>query len=83
MSPMEPPRYPSHPHETVVITNDVTSVSYIMDGRCTILGDGKLHKVTIAILPFTATIHYVITPQISFDAYLQVSFLASHSRVFR
>ena len=55
-----------------MITNDVTSVSYIMDGRCTILGDGKLHKVTIAILPFTATIHHVITPRISFDAYLQV-----------
>jgi len=57
-----------------VIANDVTSISYIMDGRCSIPGDGKLHKVTIAILPFTATIHHVITPRVSFDAYLQVGF---------
>jgi len=56
-----------------MITNDVTSVSYIMDGRCSIPGDGKLHKVTIAILPFTAMIHHVITPRVSFDAYLQCS----------
>ena len=61
-----------------MITNDVTSVSYIMDGRCSIPGDGKLHKVTIAILPFTAMIHHVITPRVSFDAYLQVGSLNSY-----
>ena len=82
LTPSEPPHYPYHPNETVLITNDVTSVSYIMDGRCTILGDGKLHKVTIAILPFTATIHHVITPRISFDAYLQVGFSDSFPCVF-
>lgn len=71
-SSSEPPEYPYHPNEAVVITNDVTSVSYIMDGRCSVPGDGKLHKVTIAILPFTAMIHHVITPRVSFDAYLQV-----------
>lgn len=69
----EPPQYPYHPNETVMISNDVTSVSFIMDGRCTIPGDGKLHRVTIAILPFTATIHHVITPRVSLDAYLQCS----------
>lgn len=68
----EPPQYPFHPNETVMISNDVTSISFIMDGRCSIPGDGKLHRVTIAILPFTATIHHVITPRVSFDAYLQV-----------
>ena len=78
-TPSDPPQYPYHPNETVVITNDVTSVSYIMDGRCSIPGDGKLHKVTIAILPFTATIHHVITPRVSSDAYLQVGSLNSFS----
>ena len=68
----EPPQYPFHPNETVMVSNDVTSVSFIMDGRCSIPGDGKLHRVTIAILPFTATIHHVVTPRVSFDAYLQV-----------
>ena len=77
VAPSEPPQYPYHPNETV-ITNDVTSVSYIMDGRCSIPGDGKLHKVTIAILPFSATIHHVITPRVSLDAYLQVSPLNFH-----
>ena len=77
VTPSEPPQYPYHPNEAVVITNDVTSVSYIMDGRCSIPGDGKLHKVTIAILPFTATIHHVITPRVSSDAYLQVGSLNS------
>jgi hypothetical protein len=71
----EPPQYPYHPNETVMISNDVTSISFIMDGRCSIPGDGKLHRVTIAILPFTATIHHVITPRVSFDAYLQVGLL--------
>ncbi|KAF9648650.1 hypothetical protein BDM02DRAFT_3096089 [Thelephora ganbajun] len=71
VTPYEPPRY--HPNETVAIANDVTSVSYIMDGRCSIPGDGKLHRVTFAILPFTATIHHVITPRVSSDAYLQCS----------
>ena len=78
VTPSEPPQYPYHPNEAVMITNDVTSVSYIMDGRCSIPGDGKLHKVTIAILPFTATIHHVITPRVSFDAYLQVGSLNSY-----
>jgi hypothetical protein len=78
VSPPETPEYPYHPNETVVITNDVTSVSYIMDGRCSIPGDGKLHKVTIAILPFSATIHHVITPRVSSDAYLQVGSLNSY-----
>ena len=78
MTASEPPQYPYHPNDTVMIANDVTSVSYIMDGRCTILGDGKLHKVTIAILPFNAMIHHVITPRISFDAYLQVSLTYSY-----
>ena len=77
-TPSEPPQYPYHPNETVAIMNDVTSVSFIMDGRCSIPGDGKLHKVTIAILPFTATIHHVITPRVSFDAYLQVCSLNSY-----
>ena len=72
VTPPELPQYPYHPNETVLITNDVTSVSYIMDGRCSIPGDGKLHKVTIAILPFTGTIHHVVTPRVSSDAYLQV-----------
>ena len=83
MSPSEPPQYPYHPNETVVIANDVTSVSYIMDGRCTIPGDGKLHKVTFAILPFTAMIHHVITPRMSLDAYLQVGLLDPYSAFFR
>jgi len=78
MSSLEPPHYPYHPNETVVIANDVTSVSYIMDGRCSIPGDGKLHKVTFAILPFTATIHHVVTPMISSDAYLQVGLSDSY-----
>jgi hypothetical protein len=68
----EPPQYPFHPNEAVMVSNDVTFVSFIMDGRCSIPGDGKLHRVTIAILPFTATIHHVVTPRVSFDAYLQV-----------
>ena len=72
VTPPESPQYSYHPNEAVMITNDVTSVSYIMDGRCSIPGDGKLHKVTIAILPFAATVHHVITPRVSFDAYLQV-----------
>ena len=36
----------------VVIMNDVTPVSYVLDGRYTIPDNGKLHKVAIAILPF-------------------------------
>lgn len=78
--PSEPPEYPLHPNEAVMISNDVTSISFIMDGRCSIPGDGKLHRVTIAILPFTAAIHHVITPRVSFDAYLQVSLSNFHSR---
>ena len=68
----DPPEYPFHPTEAAMITSDVTSISFIMDGRCSIPGDGKLHRVTIAILPFAATIHHVITPRRSLDAYLQV-----------
>ena len=75
----EPPQYPFHPNETVMISNDVTSISFIMDGRCSIPGDGKLHRVTIAILPFAATIRHVVTPRVSFDAFLQVGLMNLHS----
>ena len=69
MTPSELPNRQYHPNETVAIANDVTSISCIMDGKCSIPGDG-IHKVTAAILPFAATIHHVITMRVYFDAYL-------------
>jgi uncharacterized protein (TIGR02231 family) len=53
------------------VTKSPLSVTYTVDGKSTIPSDGESHKVSVAQLPFEATISHVTIPRKGALAYLQ------------
>ena len=49
-------------------------VSYRIDGQSSIPSDGDIHKVSIAELPFEASISHVVVPKIKAVVYLEVRY---------
>jgi uncharacterized protein (TIGR02231 family) len=55
------------------VSRNPVSVSYAVDGKSTILSDGEIHKVSVAQLPFEASITHVTVPRQETLAYIQVT----------
>ena len=53
------------------------AISFSITGVFTIPSDGVEHQVSVAVLPFDATIFHVTTPRIDPRVYLQVTDLLS------
>ena len=53
-------------------------VSYKIEGESSIPSDGDIHKVSIAELPFEASISHVVVPKIKAVVYLEVRYIHNH-----
>lgn len=55
-----------------VVTETPVAISYSVHGKTTIPSDGIEHQVSVAVLPFEASVSYVAIPRIEPRVYLQV-----------
>jgi len=58
---------------TTIVFETPIANSFTVPGKLTIPSDGDSHQVTVAVLPFTAKISYVVSPRIDPRVFLQVS----------
>ncbi|KLO17389.1 hypothetical protein SCHPADRAFT_994383 [Schizopora paradoxa] len=56
---------------TTSVTESAVASSFRIDDLCSIPSDNSSHKVTVAVLPFEANVHYVAVPRATPVAFLQ------------
>jgi hypothetical protein len=60
---------------TTIVSETPMAISFSVHGKSTIPSDGIDHQVSVAVLPFTAKISYIVIPRIDPRVFLQVSLI--------
>lgn len=60
---------------TTIVSETPMAISFSVHGKSTIPSDGIDHQVSVAVLPFTAKISYIVIPRMDPRVFLQVSLI--------